>query len=529
MRRLGWFAMFVAAVCLVAACGGSSGGDGTGGDTGSPSGGRTGGTIIWGKPGELVGRDPHASFNGVDWELYGQVYEGLTAMGNDLKVEPALAESWEQPTPTKYVFRLRAAKFSNGRTVEASDVVGSLKRVQDPDTAAFWVGNLGPIEQVAAVDERTVEIDLKKPYTPLLAALAHPGASVLPMKELDDGSFEPKKEFLGTGPWQEVSHLPDQQWTFKRNPNHWRTGFPRATELIVKIIKDDSARTAALRSGTVNIATFENPDAAKLLSGIPGAKTIIQPTTDYYRMDAGAVNRKSKLYDQTVRQALNMALDREQILKLALGNIGEVSPPISPGQSKACQASLGSDYYKRNLEKAKQLLQSVGASNLRFELIASPAFAQFPAIAQVIQRNFAEIGVKVDILQLELGAWLKREFESNPSQMDAALSYNAGFGDPGSNLNNYSPKFLPDTKGWYKPDSTLDALLERVNELPNGGERDKAMQSACARINETSNEIPLVTRPKIIGYIENRLKPVFQGTEGYVDPLRYSDRFTVSG
>lgn len=538
MRRVGWGAALVAATCVIAGCGGGAGGGaatpgaaggGTDAAATSSGGGASGGTIIWGKPAEVLERDPAASFNGVDWEIYGQVYDGLTTMGDDLKVEPDLAESWDQPSPTKYVFHLRAAKFSNGRALEASDVVGSLDRVLDPKTAAFWAGNLGPIKKITAVDAKTVEIDLKKPYTPLLASLAHSGASILPMKELKAGTFNPKKQFLGTGPWMEVSHLPDQQWTFKRNPDYWQTGYPKASQLIVKIIPDDSARTAALRSGAVNIATFENPDAAKLLSAIPGTKTVIQPTTDYYRLDLNAVNSKSKVYNKTIRQALNMAIDRTQILKLALGGVGAVTPATAPAQSKSCLASMDTDYFKRNVAKAKQLLASVGASNLKLDLIATPAFAQFPPIAQIIQRNWAEIGVKAKIQQLEVGNWEKLEFTDNPSNFDTAMSYNAGFGDPGSNLNNYSPVYVPSDKGWDKKDPGLETLLGQINELPNGAKRDQLMQTACTRIDDESNQIPLVTRPKIIGYNTSAITPVFQGTEGYVDPLRYTYKYTVSG
>ena len=537
MRRAGWGVALLGATCAIAGCGGGAGGGAaapgaapgaTDAGAASPGGG-AGGAIVWGKPAEVLERDPAKSFNGVDWEIYGQVYDGLTTMGDDLKVEPDLAERWEQPSPTKYVFHLRDAKFSNGRAVTADDVVGSLKRVLDPKTAAFWAGNLGPVKKIVATDPKTVEIDLKKPYTPLLASLAHAGASILPMKELEAGTFNPKKQFLGTGPWMEVAHLADQQWTFKRNPHYWQSGYPKASQLIVKIIPDDSARTAALRSGSVNIATFENPDAAKLLSAIPGTKTVIQRTTDYYRLDMNAVNPKSKVYDQTVRQALQMAIDRTQILKLALGGVGEVTPATSPAQSTSCQSSLGTDYFKKNVEKAKQLLASVGASNLKLNLIATPAFAQFPPIAQIIQRNWAAIGVKATIQQLEVGNWEKLEFTDNPSNFDAAMSYNAGFGDPGSNLNNYSPVYVPSDAGWDKKDPGLETLLGQINQLPNGSKRDQLMQQACTRIDVESNQIPLVTRPKIIGYTESALTPVFQGTEGYVDPLRYTYKYTVGG
>ena len=104
---------------------------------------------------------------------------------------------------------------SNGRPVVAADVVGSLKRVLDPETAAFWAVQLGTIKEIVADDDHTVRVVFERPHTPFLAAVSMITTSILPMKELNEGTFDPKAEMLGSGPFMVKEHL-------QTNPGRWR-------------------------------------------------------------------------------------------------------------------------------------------------------------------------------------------------------------------------------------------------------------------------------------------------------------------
>jgi ABC-type transport system substrate-binding protein len=102
------------------------------------------------------------------WEMYEMVYETLLTADENLKLEPGLATSWEQTSPTSYTFKLRPdAKFSNGRPVTAEDVAGTLERIKDPKTASYWSAQLGDIATIETPDERTVKVDLKAPHPAL--------------------------------------------------------------------------------------------------------------------------------------------------------------------------------------------------------------------------------------------------------------------------------------------------------------------------------------------------------------------------
>src|SRR5580692_6836393 len=80
-------------------------------------------TLTWGKPAEITGFDVHVAGTVTSWEMYEMVYETLLTTDENLKLEPGLAASWEQTSPTSYTFKLRPdAKFSNGRAVTAEDI-----------------------------------------------------------------------------------------------------------------------------------------------------------------------------------------------------------------------------------------------------------------------------------------------------------------------------------------------------------------------------------------------------------------------
>src|SRR4028119_86029 len=107
--------------------------------------------ITWGKPSEVLSTDPHLSGDGTSWTVFYLIYDQLLSTTDDLKPAPGLAESWEQLSPTSYVFKLRQnAKFSNGRPVTSADVVGTLKRLTDPKLGAAWGKQLKAIKDVIA-------------------------------------------------------------------------------------------------------------------------------------------------------------------------------------------------------------------------------------------------------------------------------------------------------------------------------------------------------------------------------------------
>lgn len=473
--------------------------------------------LTWDKPQEVEGLDPATTTVSSSWQVLDLVYETLVGVDGK-KIVPELATSWTNPTPTTYVFTLRpGVKFSNGRAMTAADVVDSLERLISPKTASYWAPELGEIKSITAPDSGHVKITLAKPQTPLLPALAGIGAAILPMKELESGSFDPNKELLGTGPYKVVSHRQNRDWQLTANPFYWNKSEPKIKNVTINIVTEEATEIADLRTGAADIATFGSVSAPQLLAGVPNVKTVVQPSTSYWVMDLNA--RSSLFTDPRLREAVALALDRDQIATVGLNGVGEPSPPSAPGLDGSCQTT-GLPNYETNIAKAKELVEAAGAKGKTVEIIASPVEgSNIPRIGQVVQQQLAQTGLNVKILPLGGAEWTNRVY-AGKAEFDADISFYAGYADPGMVLAWWNPDFAVFNKAWLPADPQMTALITKELQTPNGPERTAALHQACERAAAGANMIPLVTKPEIVAYRDDRLIATFPPIEGYDNPLR---------
>lgn len=465
--------------------------------------------------GAATGYDPQLADVATTWQLLSLSYETLVTVGPDFSVQPLLAEKWETPTPTEYVFHLRdGVTFSNGRAMTADDVAGSLKRLLA--SKSVWRGQLGPVKSVTKDGDSIVKVTLSEPYTPFLAALANVPAAILPMKEIDDKSVDPATTLLGTGPYVVENHRQDVSWTFKRNDKYWAKGKPAADTLNITIAPDEAARIAALQNGGAALATLGNVDSATMLAGAKDVKVVTQATTDFYYLMLNTQAPNSKFADPKVRQAINIALDAQQIADVALGGKGKPTAITPAGLPGACDpAALPSA--SKSADEAKKLLAEAGAQNLSFTLsifATEPA----PAVAQVIQQNLQQAGITVKIEQMDEASWSGKVYGKAPAEFDAALSWFAGYADPGMVTKWWNPETAGFNVGFMKPDKELNALIDTANKEPQ--QRDKALAAVCAKADADAQMIPLVTRPATVAYRADALSPGLYATEGYGNVLR---------
>jgi peptide/nickel transport system substrate-binding protein len=501
---------------LGAGCDGSSGG-------GAPKSAKSGGELVIGKPGEVDNLDPSVAIDGVAVDVIHMVYEGLVTLDGNKPV-PALATSWKETSPTTYVFDLRkGVKFSNGREMTVDDVVASFKRLADPKTASFWAGQVG-IKQVQAVGAGQVKFTLSKPRSSFVAALAATNASVLPMRELADKTYNPKKDILGTGPFKVTAHSQNESWRFVRNPYYWRPGLPKVDKVFVRIMPDETARMAALRNGSIDVTTFENTDSLRLLKGQANVKTVVQATTDFYRVD---VNAKSSLFrDDRLRQALALSIDRNKIRNLALSGVGRPTAAVSAAFGGICDPAA-MPFGRPDVQKARELVAAAGATGKTVEIVSIPVLPMSPAIAQVIQRDLQATGLKVRIISMEMGEAAKRIFSGGKVNFDASLAWYAGYGDPAMALRWWNPDVALFNKGFENSDSELNKLIEAGTETPPGPERMQVMRDACTRIAQNANVIPLVSKDTIVAYRSDKIAVTIPQIEGYAVPLRRLAEFTT--
>ena len=475
-------------------------------------------TLVWGKPAEITGFDVHVAGTVTSWEMYEMVYETLLTTDENLKLQPGLAASWEQDSPMSYTFHLRdGATFSNGRAVAAEDVAGSLERIKDPKTASYWSAQLGELEKIETPDAHTVKVTLKAPHPAFLAALAHISAAIIPIKELKDGSFDPAKQLLGSGPFAVKAHKQDESWTLARNPQ----GKALADTLQAPIIPDDSARMAALRDGRIDFTTFENPDVAQTLAKTPNIAVASQKTTNYFRIDVNALNPKSPFKDKRVRQAMNLALDRDAIDSLVFAGTTEVDYPVPAVFGKSACKDTPTYAWPRDkrLAKAKELLQAAGQAHPRVSLMANSSDPVNAMIAQVVQQSLADAGFEVTITTPTMADYLKKVFTDG--DFDFAISWLAGYTDPSMVIAWWNPNFALWNKAFQQDDPALDKTLDEIKTMQDGSERDAKLDEACKMIDDGANILALVSKIDYVAYRSDRVKVKIAPRTGSSNTYQY--------
>ena len=498
-------------------------------------------SLSWGTGGDVDTMDVHIAGTVASWVMYQMVYETLLTTDKDLALRPGLAESWKQNSPTSYTLTLRKdAKWSNGRSVVAADVIGSLERIAGAEMnpagvaaaktdeekkrasnriASYWSRQLGVIKSMTAPDERTVQVELEKPHTAFLAALAHITAAIIPMKEFKDGSYDPTKQLLGSGPFMVAAYKPKESWTLVRNPYYWRKGYPKVDTLNVLIIPDEAARVAALRDGRIDYSSFANPDIGRLVAGDNRLTVTAQNTTNYFRMDINALSDKSAFKDKRVRQAASLAIDRDALANIVFAGAARPDYPVPGAFGKAACKDV--DTYRlpraERLEKARNLIAATGKGSVDVELIASSGDPIYSRMAQVIQQNLKPVGIHVKIQQMPVAEYLNRVFTKG--EFDAALSWLAGYSDPTMVIAWWNPKVAVWNTGFQEYVPALADALEKVRGAADGPARDAQLVEICRMIDDGSNILALVSKVDFIVHrndtMDIRLDPVSGSSSTY--------------
>ncbi|MEU0990224.1 ABC transporter substrate-binding protein [Streptomyces sp. NPDC005953] len=477
---------------------------------------------------EEDGLDPQSADTARSWSLGSLVYEPLVTVGPDFSIKPLLASSWTQPDATTYVFTLRkGVTFSNGRALTTADVVGSLQRLLK--LPAPYARQLGPVASVTATGPDQVTVKLRSAYTPFLAALANTPAAVLPMKEVNDGSLDLKKEMLGTGPFTVKEHKQDQHWVFAPSTSYRDAARLRISELKVKIVPQETTRLAALRNGSADFVFFNNIDTLDQLAGTRNAKAVSQRNSDFYYLIQNAKNKNSPLANQKVRFALNSALDRGQIASVAFGGKTQptgVTPTVLPGAcdpKKLPGAKAGTSSAKQALQAA---LKEAGFKDLTLRLAvynSEPANSQ---IAQVIQQQYAKAGVTVKILKYDTSTYISKIYGEKPD-FDLAISWFAGYVDPAMVTRWWNPEVAGFSATFLNNDVELNKLIDKAGGQPAGSARNTSLTEVCERVDTNAAMLPLVTRPAVIGYRTDKVSPTLHSNEGYGNILRNIVDFTL--
>jgi len=337
-----------------------------------------------------------------------------------------LAESWQQPSETTYVFRLRrGVRFHgkppvNGRELTAEDVRFSVERLLTTPSAPNAV-MLRSVDKVEAVDRYTVKFTLKEPFAWFLDMLANPMAVAIVPRECVDkfGDLKKPEAMIGTGPWMLEGYKPNVSVTFVRHPGYFVPGLPHIDRIEAYVDEDNASRMAAFLAGKYDLGwefpgTINRTDwvqiGEQLKQRRPGLGTVefasnvvsdIQMRTD-----------RPPFNDARVRQAISLAVDRQRIITDTLEGAGVVNGPVPAALADWAlpvgQLGEGSRFYRYDPAEAKRLLAAAGHVG---GLPASLCFATYGSTVlvdtmQIVLRNLKDVGIDAKLDQKEYGAYV---------------------------------------------------------------------------------------------------------------------------
>jgi peptide/nickel transport system substrate-binding protein len=486
--------------------------------------------ITIGKPYELRTMDPHASTDQTAWEIQAVVYESLTFLDyRDGVFEPApgLAEEITQADETTYVFRIRqGVTFHNGRELSAEDVVFSLNRALDPEIGSWWRTRLGPMVEVATPAAGApadvgvtfemsgpleVTATLTEPYGAFLQALAATVVAIVPGDEVASGEIDLNTEMVGTGPFKVVDHAEDQHWIMAKHDGYWQDGTPLADELVWQIVPDESARLAALRAGDIQITAFDNPLNLNLAQADQNIAVQEQLTTNSYLMLANAAH--PELADERVRQAISLAIDRQQLVDLGISGRATVSGPVPAGFAAYATPVAELPFFTRDVERAKALLAEAGyADGLQTTLMVLPVLTVTVPMAELMREQLAEVGIEAEIVQKDLASFVQAWAVDYSAHL--TLLWFAGFSEPYLFLLNFlSDAFNPIVGA---EGVGIDPLLQQLSTAIDPDERKAILSQIETQIATESYLQFLATRNNFVAWRNDLLEGVtLQQVDGF--------------
>jgi dipeptide transport system substrate-binding protein len=411
-------------------------------------------TLVFCSEGSPEGFNPQLYTAGTTFDASSRaVYNGLVEFERGTTdIVPALAESWEvSDDGLQYTFKLRQGvkfhttkDFTPGRDFNADDVLFSFNRQWKADhpfhkvsggTYEYFNGMSMPdlIQSIDKVDDYTVRFTLTRPEAPFIANMGMDFASILSAEYGAQLEKAGKKEQIdlkpvGTGPFQLVNYQKDAVIRYKAHPEYWGGKAP-IDHLVFSITPDSSVRYAKLKAGECHVMPYPNPADLEAMSKDPELELLEREGLNVGYL---AFNAKKKPFDdKRVRQALSMAINKQAIIDAVFQGAGVVAKnPIPPTIWSYNDAV---EDYPYDPEKAKALLAEAGyPDGFETDIWAMPVQRPYNPnarrMAEVIQADWAKVGVKAKIVSFEWGEYLKRSKDGE--HQTVLLGWTGDNGDP---------------------------------------------------------------------------------------------------
>ncbi len=456
---------------------------------GAPAAIKRGGTLTVAVFADPLSFDPHFTGNLQGRAATRAIHDTLLRVNEEGRLAPGLAESWEHPDEKTFVLKLRAGlKFHDGTPLDAAAVKYNIDRILDPKTTAasgIRAGEITTLDKVEVVDARTVKLTLKSPFAAFLIPFTDVTGSIASPAALQKWGLEYGLHAAGAGPYRLVEYLKDSRTVLEKNPDYWDKGKPYLDRIVLRPIPTDSTRLAELRAGGVDIAeALPLQDIQRLRQ----SKEVIVSEKVGYRWEYFGFNLKDEYPGKSkkFRQAFQWAIDREALHQVAYFGTGSIGyDGILPGSP---YHDPNYKPFRRDMDKAKRLIDESGISK---PIVINAPLQPDPVkqrAGQVFQATAAELGVKVQIEQIDSAGYRNTLAAGKlPIDLFGWWGYRA---DPDQYLGIllHSTGSYARYNGYNNP--KMDELIVAERAARNEGDRRKVFRQISDLMNEDAAYVP---------------------------------------
>jgi peptide/nickel transport system substrate-binding protein len=458
-----------------------------------------GGMLRIGVPENFASLDPYKRIGRLDYNAVINIFDTLVTYGKDYVPKPMLAESWSQPNPTTWRFVLRKdVVFHDDTPFNAEAAKYSLDKAR----AGQFGSQFRAITEVAVIDPSTIEVRCSAPFPTILVQLAQQYASVVSPKAYEAAGDNFGRQPVGSGAFKLQSLEPSRQLVLVRNDKYWRKdaqgrAMPYLAGMTWRVMPDAETASLALQNNEIDFLyavplAFSGVLARNAAVTMDEAPTVGWEYIMFHCATAPFDNRH-------LRRALQLAVDRQAIVDtVSFGRARAALGPITPGSWAYDKSVEASGFYglRANKDAARRELAAGGMPNgFEFKLI-HPTSSTFNALAQALQGQLAEIGVKVTLEGKQIGGVLDDLFASRfqalmidwGGRIDEALVFPAFFGTGGG--NNFGKYSNPEA----------DRLVTAAGEGADTATRSRLYQQAQKVITEDSPHVWITVPSELKAY-----------------------------
>lgn len=412
-----------------------------------------GGSMIVTYKDDVATLDPAIGYDWQNWSMIKSLFDGLmgyepgtTTLRNDLAEDYTISEDG-----LVFTFKLRdGIKFHNGREITAEDVRYSLERVTNPKTQSPGAGFFGMIDGfeswsqgegeglsgVKVIDDKTVEVTLSRPDATFLHVMALNFASIVPKEAVEELGQDFGRAPVGSGAYTLAEWTPGQRVVFERFADYWREGVPKLDEVVFEIGLDPTVALLRLQQGAADLPGDGVPPAQFLQ--VKNDPTQAANLVEGGQLQTGYITMNVNMEpfdDVRVRKAVNMAVNKDRIVRIINGRAVPANQPLPPTMPGYAEDYEG---YPYDPEQAKALLAEAGlADGFSTEIYVYNTDPN-PRIAQAIQQDLSAIGIDAEIRSLAQANVIAAGGEPDQAPMiwSGGMAWIADFPDPS---NFYGP------------------------------------------------------------------------------------------